>query len=43
MIGRHCGQRLVSAGHDNPAYFLKKCLVCGKVFKQRKRRPKSNA
>jgi hypothetical protein len=39
MIGKHCGESLVTVS-DNPTYFRKKCLKCGKVFKQRKRRPR---
>lgn len=38
MIGKHCGKVLWSIS-DNRFYFRKKCQVCGKVFKQRKRLP----
>lgn len=37
MIGTHCGKPLVRLS-DNVAYFTKRCEVCGKKFKQRKRR-----
>ena len=39
MTRAHCGKPLVCVT-SNPVYFKVKCLVCGKVFKQRKRRPK---
>ena len=32
----HCNQPLLRHS-DNPAYFTRKCAICGKVFKQRKR------
>lgn len=38
MIGWHCQQRLVTVS-DNPAYFRKRCQVCGVIFTQRKRKP----
>jgi hypothetical protein len=39
MIGRHCGERLVSVT-DNPLYFRKRCVKCGATFKQSKRQAK---
>lgn len=37
MIGKHYGQSVIPL-NDNPVYFRVRCNVCGRVFKQRKRR-----
>lgn len=42
MIGRHCGKRVIPRS-DNPVYFKMKCAVCGRIFKQRKRRAKEKS
>ena len=36
MQGKHCGQSMYAIT-DNKWYFRKKCKVCGKIIKQRKR------
>lgn len=36
MIGYHCGTR-VNAYVDTEKYFQKRCAICKKVFKQKKR------
>lgn len=37
MIGKHCHEQLVRIS-DNKHYFRKRCVVCGRVFKQHKRK-----
>lgn len=40
MIGKHCGQ-YTRAGSENRLWFTRWCVVCGRVFAQRKRQPKA--
>ena len=43
MIGKHCGERLVRLTRDYPdpgPFHRWRCPVCGKQFKQRRRRSK---
>lgn len=36
MIGKHCGERLISV-KETRHWFMKKCVVCRKRFIQHKR------
>lgn len=36
MVKKHCGRKVVD-GRSTKAWFSKKCLVCGKVYKQYRR------
>lgn len=52
MIGSHCGKRLLRLGESEvvdcktkqvikPMHVVWKCMVCGKRFEQRVRRPQA--
>lgn len=38
MVGYHCGRRVVPRS-NNRHFFSVRCVVCGKQFRQRKRKP----